>query len=60
MRKCKEKAQDFHVQHLECLERAVTVGKSVLLAVVRLSQEYLVLCQPVVPPLACEGASGNE
>ena len=36
------------------------VGKSALLALVRLSQEDLMLCQPVVPPLACKVASGNE
>ena len=36
------------------------VGKSALLALVRLSQEGLMLCQLVVPPLACKVASGNE
>ena len=39
MRKCKEKAQNIEVQHVECLEWAVTVGKSALLAVLLLTQE---------------------
>ena len=58
MRECKEKAQNVDVQHFECLGWAVSEGRAAaLLAVVRLSQEYLVLCRPVVPPLACEVAS---
>ena len=47
MGECKEKAQNIDVHHVECLKWAVNVGRSEVLAVVRLCQQYVRSAVPV-------------